>query len=50
MSITFNFNDIFPIVCFVCGVVALVRPKWTSMALAVALASYGFFEVVNIRI
>ncbi|MGM0564834.1 MAG: hypothetical protein ACQES2_10925 [Pseudomonadota bacterium] len=49
MSISVHFNDIFPIVCLACGVVALVRPKWATPAIAVALASYGFLEIVNIR-
>ena len=49
MSVTFNFNEIFPIICLVCGVISLVKPKYFHTVLAVLIMSYGLLEVIHIR-
>lgn len=49
MSVTFHVNDLFPIICLICGVVTLIKPKYFHTVVGVLLLSYGFLEVVNIK-
>lgn len=49
MSVTFHFNQLFPIICLACGVVTLVRPKLFHTMVGVLLVSYGLLELVHIR-
>ena len=49
MSVTFNFNEIFPIICLICGVITIAKPKYFHTVLGILIISYGLLEVVNIR-
>lgn len=49
MSVTFHFNEIFPIICLVCGVITLVKPKYFHTVLGILLVAYGLLEVVHFK-